>query len=150
MSFRTATRVPAVGAAMTPFPYSVRPNEPIGEVERLLREHEIRHVPVQESGTVVGIISARDLLTLSRPSLVSPRPSALCAGDLATPDPYVVEFSTPLDRVVKTMAERRIGTAIVVRNGTLAGILSVVDVCKVLGDLLARLFGPPDPSDEAA
>ena len=125
MTFRTATRVPAVGAVMTPFPHSVRPNEPIGEVERLFREHEIRHVPVQDAGRVVGIISARDVLTVSRPSLVSPNRGALCAKDLATPDPYVVEFSTPLDRVVKTMAERRIGTAIVVREGTLAGILSV-------------------------
>ena len=150
MSYRSMARIPAVGAAMTPFPYSVRPSEPVDEVERLFREHRIRHVPVQEGGRVVGIISERDLHTVNRPSLFASRPRVLYAKDLATSDPYVVDFGTPLDQVVRTMAERRIGTAIVVREGKLAGILSVVDVCTVLAGLLERFFGPPPEGGEAA
>lgn len=150
MKISNKNTVPVVGSVMTPFPHSVRPDEPLDEVERLIRDHEIRHIPVQDAGRVVGIISERDLHTVSRPSIFSSRPSNLRAKDLATPDPYLVEFATPLDRVVKAMGERRIGTAIVVRQGKLAGILSVVDVCRVLSGLLEHLFPAPPPGDDAA
>ena len=61
MRYPSYKRMPAVGAAMTPFPYSVRPDEPIAEVERLIHEHEIRHIPVQDAGRVVGIISGEEM-----------------------------------------------------------------------------------------
>ena len=50
-------RPPQVGAAMTPFPHFVKGDDTIDEVERLMRQHQIRHVPVQDEGRVVGIIS---------------------------------------------------------------------------------------------
>ncbi len=149
MKFRDYKTMPPVGAAMTPFPYSVRPDEPLAEVERLLQEHEIRHVPVQDAGRVVGIISERDLLALRRPGFDPPPSAPLRARDLATHDPYVVEFGTPLGEVVSEMAARRIGSAVVVRHDKLAGILSVVDVCRVLAAVLELSF-PAPPDDEAA
>lgn len=150
MAFRDYKTMPPVGAAMTPFPYSVRPDESIDEVERLIREHEIRHVPVQEAGRVVGIVSERDLRVFTFESLRPFRAKGLRARDVASEDPYVVEFSTPLSEVIHTMAERRIGSAVVVRQGKLAGILSVIDVCTVLAGLLERCFPSPSPGDEAA
>lgn len=150
MKFRDYKKMPPVGAAMTPFPYSVRADEPIAEVERLIAEHRIRHVPVQQAGRVVGIISERDLRGIERPSFRPVKRQALRAHDLATPDPYVVEFATPLGEVVAAMAERRIGAAVVVRQGKLAGIVSVVDVCRVLAGLLELCFPSPSPGDEAA
>ena len=149
MKFRDHKKMPPVGAAMTPFPYSVRPDEPIAEVERLIREHGIRHVPVQETGRVTGIISERDLRAIRRAPFPEVRSAELRAGDIATEEPYLVDFETPLGEVVSTMAERRIGSAVVVRRGRLAGILSVVDVCRVLAGLLEARF-PSPPDDEAA
>ena len=93
-------------------------------------EHAIRHVPVLSEGRVVGIVSAR-------------------APHVVVPDPYVVEISTPLDEVVATMAQRRIGSAVVVKKGKLAGILSVTDVCRVLAELLRQRF-PASGGDDAA
>lgn len=149
MNLSDYRRMPPVGAAMTPFPYSVHPDEPIAGVRRLMVEHGIRHIPVQEGGRVTGIISEHDLSPLERPALHAAKAHELCARDLQGHDPYLVEFGEPLAAVVAEMAERRIGSAIVVRHGKLAGILSVVDVCRVLAGILEDRF-PTSGGDDAA
>ena len=50
-------KIPYVGSVMTPFPYFVDTDNEVGEVERLMGEHHIHHVPVQQNGRVVGIVS---------------------------------------------------------------------------------------------
>ena len=49
--------------------------------------------------------------------------------------------------LVAEMADRHIGSAIVVKNRKLAGILSVTDVCRVLAEILRHRF--PDPGAAA-
>jgi acetoin utilization protein AcuB len=139
--------MPPVAAAMTAFPYHVRADDPISEVERLMEEHRIRHVPVQEGGRVVGVISERDLQHLVNPALPRRDRERIRARDVLVPDPYVVEMSTPLDEVVEEMSRRQIGSAIVVRHQRLAGILSVTDVCRVLAEILRQRF--PEDDDAA-
>jgi acetoin utilization protein AcuB len=149
MKFRNYEKMPPVGAAMTPFPHFVRVDESLEEVERLMAEHEIRHIPVQQEGRVVGMISERDLRVIARAALRPAEAQKLRARDVLTPEPYVVDFGTPLAEVVSEMAARRIGSAIVVRRGKLAGIVSVVDVCRVLASVL-ELYFPDARGDEIA
>ena len=139
--------MPPVSAAMTPFPYHVQADDPISEVERLMEEHRIRHVPVQDGGRVVGIISQRDLHHLVNPALPRRDHQRIRARDILVPDPYLVEMTAPLDEVLAEMARRQIGSAIVVRHERLAGILSVTDVCRVLAEILRHRFSG---SDDAA
>jgi len=149
MNLHDYHKMPPVGAAMTPFPYSVHPDEPVAGVRRLMVEHGIRHIPVQEGGRVTGIISEHDLNPLERPALQAAKADELCARDLLNHEPYVVDFGTPLAEVVAEMAGRRIGSAIVVRHGKLAGILSVVDVCRVLAEILEDRFPAAGGGDAA-
>ena len=65
MFMKKYKKIPQVGSVMTPFPYSVDTDDTIAEVERLMDEHQIRHIPVQQDGRVVGIISERDIYRLS-------------------------------------------------------------------------------------
>ncbi|UCD49510.1 MAG: diguanylate cyclase [Phycisphaerales bacterium] len=51
-----------VGQIMTDHVVSCAPGTPTGEVRRLMTEHRIRHVPIVDDGTVVGILSARDVM----------------------------------------------------------------------------------------
>lgn len=132
---------------MTPFPHFVSSADPVEEVERLMREYRIRHVPVQDDGKVVGIVSERDLHHLVHPSLPAADKARIRVRSIRLPDPFLVEVDTPLAQVVREMAERRIGSAIVVKHGKLVGILSVTDVCRVLGELLDELY--PDGTDAA-
>lgn len=133
---------PPVGAVMTPFPYFAEPGDSLESVRQLMAEHGIRHLPVQQDGAVVGVISERDVGR----GLGSDSEST--AADVAIPDPYVVGIGTPLVEVLREMNRRRIGSAIVVRQGKLAGILSVIDVCRLLADVIDARFG--DGGGEAA
>ena len=60
-------KIPSVGSVMTPFPYFVDADAPLADVERLMAVHNIRHIPVQQDGRVVGIISERDVDKLFQP-----------------------------------------------------------------------------------
>lgn len=142
-------RAPTVGAAMTAFPYFVDVMDPVVKLEELMSAHEIRHVPVQSDGQVVGIVSERELHHLVNPSLPAIDKRRIRARDVLVSDPFVAEIDAPLQTVAREMADRHIGSAIVVRKGKLAGILSVTDVCRVLADLLDEIH-PPPRDDEAA
>jgi acetoin utilization protein AcuB len=147
LDLRDYRRMPPVAAAMTPFPYHVQIGDPISEVERLMEEHRIRHIPVQDGGRVVGIISQRDIFHLVNPALPRRDHGRIHARDVMVADPYIVELSAPLDEVVEEMARRQIGAALVVRHERLAGILSAVDVCRVLAEILRQRF--PDGNEAA-
>ncbi|MBI2227610.1 MAG: CBS domain-containing protein [Deltaproteobacteria bacterium] len=58
---RRHKKMPVVGAVMTSFPHFVDADDTVAKVERLMDERAIRHLPVQERGRVVGIVSERDL-----------------------------------------------------------------------------------------
>ena len=51
-----------VGQIMTKAPYTLESTRSIGAVLSLFREHDISHVPIMESGNVVGIISTHDII----------------------------------------------------------------------------------------
>ncbi|MHC4570761.1 MAG: diguanylate cyclase [Planctomycetota bacterium] len=62
----TTTHVPPqnllVGQIMTADPISCSMDYKIEEVEQLMAEHKIRHVPVVTDGTPVGMVSSRDVI----------------------------------------------------------------------------------------
>lgn len=113
---------------MTPFPHSVAATAGLAEAKAMLDEHRIRHLPVCEGHTLIGIVSEHDLRV---------RHSDLATvADVCTRDPYVVELDTPLDVVVATMAERQVTATLIVRFGKLVGILTTTDVCRLLAEHL--------------
>jgi acetoin utilization protein AcuB len=133
-------KMPVVGAVMTSFPYSVEADDTATKMESMMDQHNIRHLPVQQNGKVIGIVSERDLHhRVSRSSPVAEK-DKIRACDIMVPEPYIVPFRAPLNDVVSEMAKRRIGSVIVQRQGKLAGILSAIDVCRILGEYLDTLF----------
>jgi len=140
--------MPLVSALMTPFPYFVRPDDPISRVRELMQQHAIRHVPVKQEDRVVGLVSESNLRALASQAAGGSDPAAARVSDIQVPAPYVVELSAPLGPVLLEMARRHVGSAIVLRSGRLAGIITETDVCRALGEVLERRFGP-DGGDAA-
>lgn len=138
-------RMPQVGAAMTPFPFFVEPTDTADTIERMMDQYGIRHMPVQENGEVIGLVSERDLHRLVNRALPQVDKAKVCAADIMVVSPYVVDIHAPLADVVSEMARRRIGSALVAKKGKLAGILSVTDVCTVLALMLRKEFGTASP-----
>lgn len=148
---RKSRKMPVVGAVMTSFPYFVDMDESAARMEAMMDQHKIRHLPVQEKGKIVGIVSERDLHHHVKRSSSPEEKDKLRARHIMVPEPYVASFRTPLNEVVLEMARRRIGSVIVQRQGRLAGILSAIDVCRILGEYLESMFpGGRKGGDSAA
>ena len=132
--------MPIVGAVMTSFPYFVESDATAATLESMMEQHSIRHLPVQENGKVVGIVSERDLHHRVKRDAPKAEKDKIHARQIMVPDPYIVPFRTPLHEVVFEMAKRRIGSVLVQRQGKLAGILSAMDVCRIFGEYLESMF----------
>jgi CBS domain-containing protein len=141
--------MPPVAAVMTPFPHSVRPDDPVRRALDLMQQHQVRHVPVTESDEITGIVSDRDLRWLESDTHSPAEPDGVRINAVQTPNPYTVELTTPLARVLEQMVDRQISAAIVTKSGRLAGIVTVSDVCRALAALLDQRYGENSPDDVA-
>lgn len=138
---------PSVRRVMTPFPWSIEASRAVEEAWQMMAEHGIRHLPVTESGELIGLVSGRDLGLAMDVRLGTPRARGITVGDLCERDPFVVDLGTPVETVARQMAERRLGSALVTRQGRLVGIFTTTDACRLLADVLG---GRRPESDEIA
>jgi len=144
--FRTFRHMPTVKVAMTTFPHSIDIEASADEAWARMLEHKIRHLPVTSEGTLVGIVTERDLRLVLRPGV---QPGQATLRHVVETDAFVVDDDTPLDVVATEMAERQIGSALVTRHGKLVGILTTTDVCRLLAQALEAHFAPGRrPADE--
>ena len=110
----------------------------------LMRNHEVRHIPVVDGGELVGIISDRDL---RRPrwaehvddwTLYYQLDDEHRVADVMTLNPETVRASDDIQKAVRIFQDRRFGALPVLnKDGELVGILSAVDLLEALGELLA-------------
>lgn len=130
---------------MTPNPVTVSPLASVAEVWDLMRELEIRHVPVVENGVLVGMLSDRDLARFDMARLLTLEGAEGLRQQLLTPvvkvmssDVIAVTPETELSEVIELLVEHRIGALPVVRSDTreLVGIVSYIDVLKAIQDSL--------------
>jgi acetoin utilization protein AcuB len=140
-------RNPQVVAFMTPFPYSIDVDAPLKEAHALMREHHFRHLPVTSGQAIVGILTDRDIKLVLGPDFGSPDESELRVRDAYVERPCLVPASTPVAIVARTMADNRIGSAIVTKNDKLVGIFTVTDACRALAEVLEA---PAEGDDNVA
>jgi CBS domain-containing protein len=121
---------------MTPFPYSVAMDAPLRDAHNLMREHHFRHLPVMAGSEIVGILTDRDIKLILGPDAGRPNEEELTVRDACVERACIVSASTPVAEVARTMAENRIGSAIVTKGGKLVGIFTVTDACRALAQVL--------------
>lgn len=139
--------IPPIKSVMTPFPYSIAGERSPREARAMMAEHEIQHLPVVDDGTIIGVLRERDLdLALDERIDGADR---LRAREVCRGETYVVEMTTPLDRVLARMAERHHDSALVVKEGRLVGIFTATDACQRFSELLRTLF-PHGRGDDVA
>jgi acetoin utilization protein AcuB len=108
----------------------VEPTQSIAEAARLMRQHDIRHLPVVKKGKIVGILSRDDVHLIE--TLEDVDPKRVTVDEAMTEDPYVVEPDEPIHSVAKEMAARKIGSAVVAHGGKLLGIFTTTDALLAL------------------
>lgn len=136
---------PSIKSVMTAFPYSIALDAEASAARSMMREHGIRHLPVKDDeGNLVGLLTDRDLKLLMGPYLSQAHNDRALVRHACVFAPYTVDLDTPLQEVVEHMAEHRIGSALVTKDGRLAGIFTAVDACRLFADLLATDFPSSD------
>ena len=112
----------------------VGPKQPIAEASRLMRLHEIRHLPVVDRGRTIGVISQRDVYLLE--TLQDVDPTRVLVEEAMTREMYTVGPDERVDVVAREMAARKIGSAVVARGAQLLGLFTTTDALRALGALV--------------
>jgi acetoin utilization protein AcuB len=133
------------GALMTMHPVTVTTKATIAEALALMRDLDIRHVPVVENGALVGMLSDRDLAYLDVGGSLTEAGATRLRRELSTPvvkamssDVIYVEPETDVSEIVALLLEHKIGAIPVVEPDTRAvvGIVSYIDVLRAVQDAL--------------
>lgn len=125
---------------MTRAPVTIGHDQPLARAHALMNEHGIRHLPVLDGRKLVGIVSQRDLHFLE--TLQDVDPEVVTVSEAMSVDTYVVSTRATVRRVAETMAERKLGSAVVVDSRErVIGVFTTIDALRALAALLGE---PPE------
>jgi CBS domain-containing protein len=138
-------------------PITIDPQAPLGTALAVMRERQIRHLPVVDDvGRFIGMLTDRDIRGVVLAPVVAEYVSPETAGrlrtletalevvlvrDVMTWDALTIEPDAPLARAAAIMFEARAGSLGVVEGGRLVGIVTERDVLKALAATLPAVRG---------
>lgn len=130
---------------MTPDPVTVTPKTTLAEAWDLMRELDIRHLPVVDGEALIGMLSDRDLGSIEIPRLLTEEGADALRQRLVRPvlhmmsvDVVAAEAETEMSELISLFLEQKVGAVPVVTPDTrrIVGIVSYIDVLRVLQDAL--------------
>jgi CBS domain-containing protein len=104
---------------------AVRTEDTFAEAARILREHRISSVIVQDGDRPAGIVTERDVVNVVADGL---DPATTKVADRMTRNLATIEPKTDIADAARIMAERRIRHLPVIDRGELVGIISIRDL----------------------
>ena len=111
---------------------AIGPNEPISDVIALMGQRRLRHFPVVDDGTLVGIVSDRDLRTVG-----SAHPGARDGVGLHDPVRSLMSAAVwtahpddAIDDVASLLQREEVGAMPILEDGELVGIVTSSDVLR--------------------
>lgn len=129
-----------VGEWMTKNPITIEQDASIIEAIHLLKEKQIRRLPVMEKGKLVGLVTEKMLY-----GYMPAKASSLDQWELhyllsKTPvkaamnaKPHMVASDTPISEVAKLLHDRKLNGVLVVNDrGDLAGLLTTTNALEAL------------------
>lgn len=128
--------VPTVRQFMTPNPVIIDGGLSIADAFTRMFQIHARHLPVYVNGHLVGILSDRDIGHLSAVQGIDPNKTT--AEQACSPNPYVCAPDATIEEVAQVLAEHRFGAALVMEEGKLVGMFTVVDALQALVAVLRR------------
>jgi acetoin utilization protein AcuB len=130
---------------MTSHPVTVTSQTTIAEAWDLMRELDVRHLPVVDGEELVGMLSDRDIGTLEVGRLLTENGADTLRRRLARPvvqvmssDVVSAEPESEVSDLVALFLEHKVGAIPVVLPETrrIVGIVSYIDVLRMLQDVL--------------
>jgi acetoin utilization protein AcuB len=113
------------------------------DAQKLMRENNIRRLPIVDKGKLVGIITKHDLLE------ASPSPATslsvfelnyllakMKVKEIMKKNPVTITPETPFEEALRLGQEKKIGAFPVVENGKLVGITTESDIIRFVTRVL--------------
>ncbi len=111
----------------------VPPEMSLSAAWELMSRERFRHLPVVSGGTLIGILSDRDILQRSLRMGDKMSVPHTSVGEAATPWPYVCEPTTDVCDIVRMMTEKKIDAVPVVNGANkLVGLVTSTDLMLLL------------------
>ncbi|MBW1708767.1 MAG: CBS domain-containing protein [Deltaproteobacteria bacterium] len=108
----------------------------IEEAAALIKEHDIRHLPVVEGEKLIGLVTEGEIRGAIFPAMIED----IGVKDLMMSDPITVHPETLLEDAVRLVYRHKIGCLPVVdEDRNLKGIITVVDMLASLIELMGLL-----------
>jgi CBS domain-containing protein len=108
-------------------PVSVTVADSVETVLHVMRDHDLRGVPVvNEGGRCVGIITEADLVLSFEER--ARKAYASTAEDMMTPDPVTIEPDASVREAARVIARKKHNRLPVIEHGRLVGVVTRVDV----------------------
>jgi len=128
---------------MTRNPITVDSETLVLDAQRMMKENNIRRIPVVDKGKLVGIVTKHDLLE------ASPSPATslsvfelnyllakMKVKEIMKKNPLTLGPDTPFEEALRLGQEKKIGSFPVVENGKLVGITTESDIIRFVTRVL--------------
>ena len=138
-----------VANRMTKNPITVEPSTPVNEAAKLMKRRSIRRLPVVENGSLVGIISDRDIMrvapspatTLSKFEIMSLLDKITVSEIMAKDVVSLPDTATIEEAALVMYNEKLSGLPVVSSMGAVVGIITETDVFKTFVDVMGLADG---------
>jgi acetoin utilization protein AcuB len=134
---------------------AIKKDASIQEALALMKQKSIRHLPVVDGEMkLLGWVTDADL----RGVLIASMLEELTLEDVMIRKPYTIHPEMPLEEAARTLLENRVGGLPIVQDGTLVGIITVIDILSAFITFLGlfsessrldiKVTGSPNPLPE--
>jgi acetoin utilization protein AcuB len=125
---------------MNPDVITVDADDSMLDATKILKEHNIRHLPVLEKGKLVGIVTDRDLKRASPSDATALEAHELLylianikVREIMTKNPITVPYNFTIEEAAQILLESKIsGMPVVDKYGDVIGTITQADLFKVL------------------
>jgi len=125
---------------MNPKVITVDADDSMLDATKLLKEHNIRHLPVLEKGKLVGVITDRDLKRAAPSDATALEAHELLylianikVREIMTKNPITVPYNFTIEEAAELLLQARIsGMPVVDKDGDVIGTITQTDLFKVL------------------
>ena len=128
-----------VAEIMTTAVVTIEPQNSVATAIRLMRQGQMRRLPVVSDGDLIGIVTSGDLRRITGLSSVLNDPSQdnflwhhIPVENVMSRNPTTLEAETPICEAARLLVESKIGGVPIVNQGKLVGIVTTSDLLATL------------------
>lgn len=134
---------------MTPDPVTITPNTTLPQAQQIMMEKNVRRLPVEWNGELVGILTLGDIRE-AKPSEANTLSvyelnyllDRLTVKSIMTTEPITVSPDSTIEQAAGIMYQKKIGGIPVIEQDKLVGIITETDLCRLIVTEGPKLIHP--------